>query len=133
MDNTFLTRLSTMKLRIKGNSVRLRLSKSDVARIITVGYVEERTLFGANAFIYALQSVNEGDGLTADFTAGKMTMMVPKTMIEDWDVNDVVTFNGSMMVSDDEQLYLLLEKDFQCIDQTDEDQSDNYMNPSKTC
>lgn len=111
----------------------MRLSKSEVARITTVGYLEERTLFGANSFIYALQSVDEGDHLSADFTAGKMTMMVPKTMIEDWDVNDVITLDGSMKVSDNEQLYLLLEKDFQCIDQTEEDQSDNYVNPSKTC
>jgi hypothetical protein len=122
-----------MKIRIKGNSLRLRLSKTDVARITTVGYLEERTLFGPRTFIYALQRTEEGDGLTADFDGGKITMYVPQDMIVDWEVNDIVTFENTMQVSDSESLHLLLEKDFQCIDQTEEDQADNYVNPSKTC
>jgi len=31
------------------------------------------------------------------------------------------------------QLHLLLEKDFVCLDNTAEDQSDNYPNPNKAC
>lgn len=122
-----------MKIRIKGNSLRLRLSKTDVARITTVGYLEERTLFGPRTFIYALQRTDEGDALTADFDGGKITMYVPQSLIIDWEVNDVITFENSMEVSDSEQLHLLLEKDFQCIDNSIEDQSDNFVNPNKTC
>lgn len=122
-----------MKIRIKGNSVRIRLSRSEVARITTVGYVEERTQFVNNAFIYALQRTDEGTELSADYEAGKMTMHVPKSLIQDWDVNDIITFDNHMKISDTEELYLLLEKDFQCLDQTTEDQTDNYINPNKTC
>lgn len=122
-----------MKVRIKGNTVRLRLSKTDVAKITTVGYLEERTLFGHNTFIYALQRTDTGDELTADFDGGKMTMYVPAAMIIDWELNEIVTFESFMEVSDSQKLHLLLEKDFQCLDNTIEDQSDNYTNPSKTC
>lgn len=122
-----------MKVRIKGNSVRLRLSKTEVAKITTVGYLEERTLFGAHTFIYALERVDEGTGLTAGFDGGKLTMYVPQGLITDWELNDVITFESFMEVSESQQLHLLLEKDFQCIDNTSEDQSDNYTNPNKTC
>lgn len=122
-----------MKIRIKGNSLRMRLSKSDVARITTVGYIEERTQFINNAFIYSLQRVPAGSQLSASFEAGKITMFVPQSLIVDWDVNDIITFDAYMSVGAGEELYLLLEKDFQCLDHTTEDQSDNYLNPNKTC
>jgi hypothetical protein len=32
---------------------------------------------------------------------------------------------------EDNSLYLLVEKDFVCLDETSEDQSDNYENPNK--
>jgi len=38
-----------------------------------------------------------------------------------------------MRVSETETLYLLLEKDFVCLDETHEDQADNFENPNKTC
>jgi hypothetical protein len=38
-----------------------------------------------------------------------------------------------MPLGNGQSLKLLLEKDFVCLDHTDEDQSDNYPNPNKTC
>jgi hypothetical protein len=37
------------------------------------------------------------------------------------------------MLEDGTLLTLLIEKDFACLDHVDEDQSDNYPNPNKTC
>ena len=42
-------------------------------------------------------------------------------------------FENNMDFGDGKQLFLLIEKDFVCLDETIEDQSDNYENPSKTC
>ena len=39
-----------MKLRIKGNSLRLRLSKTEVEKLAVAKYLEERTLFGSKYF-----------------------------------------------------------------------------------
>ena len=41
--------------------------------------------------------------------------------------------NSNMPVSETVSLYLLIEKDFACLDHSSEDQSDNYENPNKTC
>ncbi|MBK7374129.1 MAG: hypothetical protein KTQ13_01515 [Ferruginibacter sp.] len=122
-----------MKLRIKGNSVRIRLTKTEVNTIATTGYLEEETVFGNNKFAYALQKVEEGNELSAAFDGNKMTMFVPAALTNGWPANKVVGFEASMPVAGNRSLYLLLEKDFVCLDHTTEDQSDNYENPNKIC
>lgn len=122
-----------MKLRINGNSVRLRLSKPEVEKLCVDGYLEEHTSFGCNTFVYALQSKDGGKELFAEFAGGKITVFIPEILIRDWAVNDVTGFDSIMDISDTESLYILVEKDFKCLDETTEDQSDNYENPGKTC
>jgi hypothetical protein len=122
-----------MKLRIKGNSLRYRLSRSEVEKLAVTGYLEEQTLFGENKFVYALQSTNVGNELSATLEQNKITMLVPVNLINGWPENDIVGFNRNMPLTGSNSLYLLLEKDFICLDETTEDQSDNYENPHKTC
>ena len=122
-----------MKIRIKGNSIRIRLTKTEVSLIATTGYLEEQTLFGNNKLVYALQRVDEGNALTASLEQNKITMFVPSSLTKDWPTNNIVGFEANMPVADNKTLYLLLEKDFVCLDDTNEDQSDNYGNPTKTC
>jgi hypothetical protein len=122
-----------MKLRIKGNSLRIRLTKTEVSTIATTGYLEEETMFGNNKFVYALQRVDEGNALTAALEQNKMIMFVPASLTKDWPANNIIGFEANMPLADNKTLYLLLEKDFVCLDHTTEDQSDNYENPNKTC
>ena len=122
-----------MKLRIKGNSLRIRLSKTEVSTIATTGYLEEETLFGSNKFVYALQRVDEGNTLTAALEPNKMIMFIPASLIKDWPQNNIVGFEANIPLAGGKTLYLLLEKDFVCLDETTEDQRDNYENPGKAC
>jgi hypothetical protein len=122
-----------MKLRIKGNSLRIRLTKTEVDSIATIGYLEEETWFGNNRFVYALQRVDEGNTLTATLEENKMIMCVPASLTKDWPTNNIVGFEANIPLAGVRSLYLLLEKDFICLDETNEDQSDNYENPNKTC
>ena len=122
-----------MKIRIKGNSIRLRLSKSEVACFVSTGYLEEQTFFGDNTFVYALQASGNGDELTATFEGGKITVLIPGMMIDDWPGNTTVGFSSHQQLTGMNSLHLLVEKDFICLDETTEDQSDHYENPNKTC
>jgi hypothetical protein len=122
-----------MKIRIKGSSIRIRLSRSEVIKLVHEGLVTESTPFGTATFKYALQSQKEGDALSAQFEDGQITMLVPQKLIQDWDTNNLITIDSHMPVANQQDLYLLLEKDFQCLDATTEDQSDNYINPNKNC
>lgn len=122
-----------MKLRIKGNSVRIRLSKTEVQALCSGTVLEDSTSFGSNRFGYMVKPVIEGGALYADYENGIINMYVPESLLKEWPTNTVVGFESRLQLSPSELLYLLLEKDFKCIDQTLEDQSDFYDNPEKTC
>jgi hypothetical protein len=112
-----------MKIRIKGNSLRYRLTRTDIDRFATEGYLEELISFGDKTLVYAIQSYNE-DELTADFKENKITLLMPDDMVKDWASTEKVGFENNHA-----PLYLLVEKDFKCLDNVAEDQSDNYPNP----
>jgi hypothetical protein len=122
-----------MKLRIKSNSLRIRLTKTEVSTLAATGYLEEQTHFADSKFVYALQKVYSGNELSAAFVGNKITMFIPGALLKDWPENNVVGFEANMPIADNKTMYLLLEKDFVCLDHTTEDQSDNYENPNKTC
>ena len=123
-----------MKLRIKGNSIRLRLTKTEIVNFGEHWILEERTEFPNAVFLdYCLQAKTGIDKLEAEFTQNKITVLVPVTMVQQWTTTEIVGFENNMDFGDGKQLFLLIEKDFVCLDETIEDQSDNYENPSKTC
>lgn len=120
-----------MKLRIKSNSIRLRLTKTDVQVLTSTGRLEERTSFGDTQFIYALQAKEDATVLSASLETNRITVLIPSMHLKDWATNNVVGFDAKMSVGNNEFLYLLVEKDFVCLDETIEDQGDNFENPNK--
>jgi len=123
-----------MKIRIKGNSVRVRLTRSEVDHLGKEGYLEEITEFGNGTFKYALQSKEGINGLEADFKDAVMTMYIPSGIPQQWAANETVGYSNNMDIGAGRQLFLLLEKDFKCIDaDVNEDQSDNFEHPAKSC
>jgi len=112
-----------MKIRIKGNALRYRLTKSDIAAIIEGGRLEERTEFGHQTFVYALQTTPDYD-LSAAFHENTITLFVPHTMIDQLANTDEIGFENEQG-----KLYLLVDKDFTCLDNVAEDQGDNFPNP----
>jgi hypothetical protein len=122
-----------MKIRIKGNSIRIRLSKSEVAMFANDNYVEERTDFGSNSLVYAVEGT-DAQNMSANFDGGTIKMLVPKQLLLQWATTDLVSLESNMPLDNNKHLYILLEKDFQCIDAIPtEDQSDYFENPSKAC
>ncbi|MEO6638508.1 MAG: hypothetical protein ABIN25_09535 [Ginsengibacter sp.] len=122
-----------MKIRIKGNSIRLRLSKSEAALFALKGYLEERTDFGDSAFIYAVGST-EDENMSASFTMGNIIVHIPQHLLNQWATTNLVSLDYTMPLGDNKSLYILLEKDFKCIDAVvTEDQSDYFENPAKSC
>jgi 3-methyladenine DNA glycosylase Mpg len=112
-----------MKIRIKGNSLRYRLTRTDVERFAQDGYLEECTDFGPTRLTYSLQQTAAGQ-LWAYFENNNITLYMPQWMTTEWATTERVGFE-----SKESDLYLLIEKDFKCLDNVAEDQSDNYPNP----
>lgn len=123
-----------MKIRIKGNSIRYRLTKTEIANFGKNGYLEERTEFlNGLAFYYCLEKRSGIDNLQASFKDNRITVFVPENISDDWTTTETVGFNNTQQLGDGKELFLLIEKDYTCLDHTMEDQSDNYENPNKVC
>ncbi|AKK73965.1 hypothetical protein OK18_16370 [Chryseobacterium gallinarum] len=117
-----------MKIRIKDNSVRFRLTQSEVSELGEKGMVSSFTQFVDRPFIYTIEKTQD-EALSAAFIENKIVMKIPETMVNALVSTDTVGFDGQTG-----SVKLLVEKDFVCIDNTmEEDQSDNYPNPNLTC
>jgi hypothetical protein len=112
-----------MKIRIKGNSLRYRLTRSDTAQLAEEGHLREVVDFGNKQLFYALQVVDD-EQLSATYKDDVITIFVPKRLLQEFADTDKVGFEGTHG-----SLHLLVEKDFTCLDEVAEDQSDNYPNP----
>lgn len=123
-----------MKIRIKGNSIRLRLTKTDVRNLKENGRVDEKTVLGKEQlFSYSLLKDENADAISAAFVNGNITVVLPKNQSEILTETDEITVKGYQNNGEEGGLFLLIEKDLQCLDDTFEDQSDMYENPNTTC
>ncbi|GLC23785.1 DUF7009 family protein [Roseisolibacter agri] len=126
-----------MKLRIKGNSIRLRLSRPDVARLARDGRVEETTAFGVrreDALAYAVESSPTITDVAARLASGRITVVLPEALAREWASTDRVGIAAEQRgVGPDGAgvLQILIEKDFACLDRRDED-ADAFANPAAT-
>ncbi len=72
-----------MKIRIKGNTVRYRLSKPEVTELGNSGRLEEQTDFLTNTLVYAIQQ-SKKEELSADFSQNTITLYIPQTALQQW-------------------------------------------------
>ena len=121
-----------MKLRIKGNSVRIRLSVTEVETLSSGTPLRESTAFAGGKLEYSVEPVDAAC-MNATFENNRITLLVPQNYLVNWPSNSVVGFDESVAISHAESLRLLLEKDFKCLDVSEEDQADYFENPSKVC
>lgn len=123
-----------MKIRIKGNSIRLRLSKIDVQSLKVAGSVTEKTIVaGEEQFVYTLMVADSAVAVGASFKDGKLTVWLPST--EAAILTDTTEMGRYSTQENGEPggLSITIEKDLQCLENTNEDQSDMYDNPKKSC
>ncbi len=118
-----------MKIRIKGDSVRFRLTQTEVKSLSTNGEIYDNTNFGSQVFSYGVTLKSNTDQLRISFENNRVTLEMPETTGKVWFENDIITYDHTIKTTFGNELYLLLEKDFTCLDNTIEDQSDNYPNP----
>ncbi len=118
-----------MKIRIKGNTVRYRLTRTEVKIFCETGHFEEKTQFRDETFIYELRTKAGLEHLDANFKENTITLYLPEKERERWGDSEQVGFQHTIVSASGAELSLLLEKDFTCLDETIEDQSDNYPNP----
>lgn len=124
-----------MKLRIRGDSIRLRLSQKEVAQVAAGEMVQDITRFPQGSkFMYGLETSAKISEFEARFNDHQMIIIVPKDRGLAWaNSNDVaMKCNLPIEKSATDQLFILIEKDFQCLktrENESEDESDLFINP----
>ena len=123
-----------MKLRLKGDSVRLRLGPGEVERLVRTGSVAERTRFGPATLGYAVEVSTVAGGVSATFEAGTLRVTVPAAVARRWaGAADEVGIAADQDAGDGRRLTILIEKDFECLHGEDADEA--FPNPEavKVC
>ncbi len=122
-----------MKLRIRGDSIRLRLKRGEVDQLAAGTSIVEETHFPGSILTYRL-SASENDTISASFDNGDLSVSVPTSNALDWASTDEVSLFAEQELDGSNTLSLLIEKDFKCLEpghhRECDDDEDTYPHPS---
>ena len=125
-----------MKLRLRQNSLRLRLQRSEVRTLIERGAVIDETCFGAAALRCSIERDATLATLRADLEPNLVRIRVPEAQALRWAESDQVGMLAEQATPAG-PLVILIEKDFQCLQPRDpalrEDDTDAFPNPNPAC
>src|ERR1017187_3013199 len=118
-----------MKLRIQGNSLRLRLSQKEVAQVRNSGLVESLIEFApGRSLIYLVEGSPNAETMSANFDGRAIRVTIPMHQMTDWVESDRVGFEARSQTG----VEFLVEKDFQCLHRSVEQEPDAYPHPLMT-
>jgi hypothetical protein len=104
-----------MKLRIKGDSIRLRLTRPEVAQLLAEGEVSEATHFAGDSVLrYALHTDIHANAVRASFDAALLAITVPESLARHWSRSNEVGIQATVPTAAG-GLMILVEKDFPCL------------------
>ena len=124
-----------MKLRIRGNSIRLRLVKTEVERLADGQQVLETTRLGpgpADKLTYSLGIHLDNAPVQVCWAPGNLGVTVAGELAKELAETQRVTLEQDLTFGD-ESLKVLIEKDFKCLTpRTEEDETDHFENPQES-
>jgi hypothetical protein len=117
-----------MKFRVRGDSLRLRLTKSEVADLVSKGFIENQIRLGAGSgctFVYRVESVVTSN-VAVTYQGNQLCVRVPAHEVIEWAQSEQV----GIYSQESWGLRLAIEKDFKCLaPRSGEDESDAFDNP----
>ena len=121
-----------MKLRIRGNTVRLRLQRAELIRLCETGLVCETLLLASSEgvpFRYQVQTL-PGEQLQLHHRDGVLSVGMPQTWAEDLLHTPQTGYTAELPAAAGGLIRVTIEKDFESrLDRPCEDDSDAFPNP----
>jgi hypothetical protein len=114
-----------MKLRLKGDTVRLRLSQSEVAQLAETGMVEDSVNFAPNPLVYLIHASEDCKQLEVSFLNGWLTLSLPVDKMKEWACGSQVGLEGSCR-----GVAISIEKDWACQHADDSENQDSFPRPA---
>ncbi len=116
-----------MKLRITHNSIRIRIRKSELEKLQQRNTIEESVAFPNDAaFNFVLRIDNSANHLNAKLENSSLILTISPKEAEQWIGSNQVGIETNIPLDKNEQLHLLVEKDFPCLDRPEENKSDTF-------
>jgi HSP20 family molecular chaperone IbpA len=113
-----------MKLRLRHNSIRLRLTRSEVDRLQGSGLVEESVDFPQSRFVFSLESGSDVREISASFVDGRLSVTVPSEQCHAWATTEEVGIDAQF-----QGLSILIEKDWPCLHPSATEDADTFARP----
>jgi hypothetical protein len=115
-----------MKLRIRGNTIRFRLTRPEVARLRAGASLSDSTEFGpAQLLTWVLEPGPAISAIEAGFRDGTVSVRLPEGDVRDWADTETVGLYGQIGA-----LEVSVEKDFRCLSRADSaEEADTFPNP----
>ena len=120
-----------MKLRIHGDSIRLRLNRREVAEFAAAGRLEQVCHYGPGAddrLVYALGASESVKNPTIRFTGQAVSVILPRTLALSWTSTDKVQVSAAIPLAAGSCFTILVEKEFRRLHGANND-PDLYPNP----
>jgi hypothetical protein len=114
-----------MKLRLLGNTVRLRMAQSEVEQLTETGIVEESVEFLPNPLVYMVHTSKDSSQIEASFLNGWLTISLPEKAVKEWAAGNDVGMKGSFR-----GVSVLIEKDWSCLHGDETENEDRFPRPA---
>jgi uncharacterized protein DUF7009 len=122
-----------MKVRIHGNSIRFRITQSEMAALVDGVRLEDSVQFGpaqTEMLSYAVEISPRYSEVCALYSKGVIQVVLPVNLARALAGTDQVGIEHVQSVAEGVVLKIVLEKDFQCFHpKAGENESDNFPNP----
>ena len=120
-----------MKLRIKGNSLRLRVTPSEMSRLLETGRIDETVYFAADEnarLTYALEHAPVASAIAVRYSRQEVAVVLSSAEARRWAANTDVGIYAETVVKNG-PLEVAVEKDFACLDKSDAENMDTFPHP----
>ncbi len=116
-----------MKIRIKDNSVRFRLAQNEVADLVNNGETYSKSDIGKQTLVYGIVKTSDNK-ISCSLADNRIIAHVPSSLLLNWDTDERVGFHN-----EDNDLFILIEKDWQClVPRENENESNLFVNPKES-
>jgi hypothetical protein len=121
-----------MKIRIQGNSLRLRVSRSELAHFQAGGRVQETIRFAEAPeakLTYALESAVQLSPVRVRYGFHEVTIILSRDQARVLGAENEVGVYSNVDIGSAGSLEVIVEKDFASLDRRDEQNQDTFANP----
>ncbi|MFK8016944.1 MAG: hypothetical protein AB8G17_16065 [Gammaproteobacteria bacterium] len=123
-----------MKLRLRDDTLRLRLQQQEVEQLGNGDSVEAHTPLQNAGLTYRLTPTN-ASSISATLEQNALAIGVPQAVARAWANSDQVAIKADIESKDGATLSVLIEKDFQCLapdaNRHAADDADAFVHPGK--